>query len=110
MRDHDHCQPVMDGLDCLDELALGIKIEGACSLVEYQKRWLVIEGPRDANSLALTARESHTALARNRVEAFGQRADECGQLGDFDALQYLRLRDFLIGDAKGDVAADCVVD
>ena len=54
--DHDHCQRVMDGLEGLDELALGVKIEGAGSLVEHQQRWLVVQGPRDADSLTLTAR------------------------------------------------------
>jgi len=55
VRDHDHGQPVMQGFEGLDEFALCIEVEGAGRLIEHQQRRFVIEGPRDADSLALPA-------------------------------------------------------
>ena len=40
--DYNHGQLVMDVFEGLDELALGIEIEGAGSFVEYQQRWLMV--------------------------------------------------------------------
>src|SRR5206468_2681078 len=54
---------------------IGARVERTCWLVEYYDVGLVHQGPRDAESLALTTRELTTALADGSVVARGPRRD-----------------------------------
>ena len=57
-----------------DRLGLGVERRGG--LVEDQDRRVLVEGARDRQALALSAREPHSRLADHRVVAVRQLEDE----------------------------------
>src|SRR6185295_19400989 len=109
MRDDDDGLVAVQGGDGLHHAALGRGVERARRLVEHQHGGVVVQGARDADSLALPARKSDAALAYECIQAFWQAVDELIQLGSSDRAHHGSLVDLLVRKAKGDVAPQRVV-
>lgn len=89
-----------------DMLRLGV--EGRGGFVEDEYRWVLEQGARDADTLSLSAREHHAAVADKGVVALGQRADEGVGIGG--AGGHLHRLVAVVVVAEGDVVGDGVVE
>ena len=98
-------QLLQGGLD----MALGLGVECGGRLVQDQDRGVLEHGTGNRETLALPAREHHTAVSDPRVEALGHGLDEVERVGVHgDALERLAARRY--GLAIGDVVGDAVVE
>ena len=67
-------------LDRLHHAVLGCGVQRAGRFVQHQHRRVVVQRARDADALALAAREADAALADHGVEPFGRLRDELLEL------------------------------
>ena len=110
MRDDDHGACAVQRRDRFRHFTLGLVVERRRRFVEHQHRRLVVERARDRDALPLATRQTRAALADARVHSVRQLLDELVQLRQRARAREPLLVDERIGDTKGDVAAERVVE
>src|SRR5690349_19536578 len=76
MSDRDDRPRSRQSFERADEFSFGLLVQRRRRLVHHEHRGVVIERPRDPDTLSLTARNANTALADKCVEAVRLVLDE----------------------------------
>ena len=109
MGDDEYGKLIAEAFDSVHDGLFGFVVEGAGGFVEDDDACLLVEGPSDADALALASGEADAAFANIGLILLRPAFDDVGNLCLAGGLLDTIVVDFRFWNAKGDVVFDGAV-